>query len=439
MNPYPARPFRRLACVSAGLLSIPLALFTLILFVATGHPIPSAFIPADRLNFHVLPGDTSTLGTPTKPILLGVGSSRRCMSIMYLSLKTRPDGFMDVLDSVSMQNVYRASSGNLPHYSELSLGREYLFIADDHGLHLFRHDPHVEQYHEISGWWKEPKEPDIWPEPIAEAAVDNRHLLVCKESTAINYDLQDGRKVAAFTIPAKSKLLTGFFDSSGSPKCLVYSLPEGKAGRLEIRDLQTANLELTLDQSKFDELGIVEDDLTCANSRISPRRSVIATCLDPGNLLVIRSLANGRTRATFLLPPDTRWLGTLSSDDRFFLYGTSKKGSQLSQLEGWNELLDSWLKQHYPNRNWGTLLDIQNGATWTNLIIGDRNDYAFSEDGSRLISYTTEGRYEYDLPPKWQYFTPWAWASLGAWLGVITFCRQLRQRRRQVLAAGQGV
>jgi hypothetical protein len=237
-------------------------------------------------------------------------------------------------------------------------------------------------------------------------------------------------------VPPTSTILAGFFDSATDPKCLVYSKPEAEAGRLQIWDVRTSKIEITLDQHRISELGVIEDDLSCANSRISPRRSLIATCFDSGGLLVIRSLETGQTLATYKLQSENRWLGDVSPDDRYYLYGLSKKGSQFPVLEGWNQHLDDWLKKNFPNHNQGILLDIETGKTWPNLIIGERNEYAFSDDSSRLISYAPEGRYEYDCPPKWEYFTPWAWASLGACIGLITACWKLRERKPTVSVAG---
>jgi hypothetical protein len=37
--------------------------------------------------------------------------------------------------------------------------------------------------------------------------------------------------------------------------------------------------------------------------------------------------------------------------------------------------------------------------------------------------------YEYDLPPRRQLFTHWAWAALGAWVGSAVLWRRLRKRR----------
>jgi len=79
--------------------------------------------------------------------------------------------------------------------------------------------------------------------------------------------------------------------------------------------------------------------------------------------------------------------------------------------------LDKWLTAlintgRYPNEHRLALLELRSGQTWLELL-GDHR-CAFTDDGARLISFTEGGRYEYDVPPRWQYFTPWAWVALGA-------------------------
>ena len=95
-------------------------------------------------------------------------------------------------------------------------------------------------------------------------------------------------------------------------------------------------------------------------------------------------------------------------------------------LKGWRRDLDEWLNVCFPIRSQYALLDVQTGVTWLGLV-GDR-EYAFSDDGARLISYTNQGRFEYDLPPKWQYFTTWAWVSLASWIAMITIWWKMRKR-----------
>jgi hypothetical protein len=45
-----------------------------------------------------------------------------------------------------------------------------------------------------------------------------------------------------------------------------------------------------------------------------------------------------------------------------------------------------------------------------------------------MKSFTDAGYYIYDVPPKVRWFTPWAWASLAAWLGMIGVWWKLRNR-----------
>ena len=73
-------------------------------------------------------------------------------------------------------------------------------------------------------------------------------------------------------------------------------------------------------------------------------------------------------------------------------------------------LLDEWL----PTRKHSELLELETSRTWCDYLGEGRCD--FTDDGRQMRSFTDEGYYVYDLPPRTRWFTPWAWASLGAWV-----------------------
>jgi hypothetical protein len=87
---------------------------------------------------------------------------------------------------------------------------------------------------------------------------------------------------------------------------------------------------------------------------------------------------------------------------------------------------DAWLKEQFPDENRLALVDLHSGQTW--FALPEALMMTFTEDCSGLILFTDEGRYDYDVPPRWQYFTPWAWAALGVWLSLVAIWWKLRKR-----------
>ncbi len=414
--------FRRLACSSAGLLSVPLGLFTFFLFCATGQPVPSGFVPASRLPFEVPSMGASDLDPNGRQTLLAMSSGRRCMMTAE-QVRTAPEhGLFDrtnvtlrILDSVSMQTLYEVpvfDGGVLPY--ELAPDRKNLIAMHNDMLQVLNPGPAQTSFQKIQGPWDDPRERESWQGVGFEFAPDCRHLLICSHEWALDYSLKDCKTLADFRIPATWTSLACFYDSHGRAKCLNFFEPNGQAGRIEVRDLESKQVDVILDQSEFQKQGIREDDLTCASSRISPKRTLIVTRLDGQNLLLFRSLEDGRSISSYPISGNQSWLGDFSPDDRFLLLGIVNRHPLVHLLEGWHQDLDEWLKNSFPTRSQYALVDVQTGVTWLGLV-GDR-EYAFSDDGTRLISYTNQGRYEYDLPPqRWQLPPSYTLGSGPSW------------------------
>ena len=60
-----------------------------------------------------------------------------------------------------------------------------------------------------------------------------------------------------------------------------------------------------------------------------------------------------------------------------------------------------------------TVMDVQIGKTWPELKTGDLGSACFQSDNSHIITFGHYGAYEWDLPPRQRWFTPWVWASLA--------------------------
>jgi hypothetical protein len=72
------------------------------------------------------------------------------------------------------------------------------------------------------------------------------------------------------------------------------------------------------------------------------------------------------------------------------------------------------------------LADLETGRCWLGLY--GEGFHTFHPDGTRLLVFGDVGRFEYDLPPRWQSFTPWAWLALAVWMGLASIWWALRPR-----------
>ena len=146
-----------------------------------------------------------------------------------------------------------------------------------------------------------------------------------------------------------------------------------------------------------------------------------------------RSLENGQVQQSYFFPRENAQPIKLSPDGRFLICEYRRLHPVVAYVGGRFEWLDKWLwaNKFYPE-NWLALVDLQTSKIWRDIVGGER--CAFSDDGTRLISFTDKGRYEYNVPPQWQYFTLWAWVALGASVSLVAIWWRLRKRQPGMVA-----
>ncbi len=135
-----------------------------------------------------------------------------------------------------------------------------------------------------------------------------------------------------------------------------------------------------------------------------------------------------------------------SQNGRYFLYPTRRPGllSRWVTSDKW-----FWLQlnlmalerkcRHSPRQSIWTLFDLESGRPefeikpiQTMMSSFDCHQIAcFQEDNSSLTTIHDDGLYDWDLPPKMRWFTPWAWAALAAWLSLGGFLMRGRLHRRK--------
>jgi hypothetical protein len=211
----------------------------------------------------------------------------------------------------------------------------------------------------------------------------------------------------------------GFFDHQNRPRILVQS-----GGNAEVWDLAKRRRDWRAKNvspiSGTKAVGWVEpSELVCSASM-----KFITSQVD--QQFQVRSLEDGTTLATHKRP-DASTPQQYSRDGRFVLCSSTRASWQAQLIErlptrsllwiyesGWGEWVDASRKAICEF----ALIDLESGKSWAGLpaVWREPFDAAFRERDQKLITATDEGFYEWDLPPRWQRFTPWAWASLAVWL-----------------------
>jgi hypothetical protein len=195
---------------------------------------------------------------------------------------------------------------------------------------------------------------------------------------------------------------------------------------LEVWDVTSNQMDATLDLSEIKSRGFVTGEYD-SSFEVGAGDSILASAYHDPCFIFIRSLETGRSLQNYSLP--FKWCHPLrfSPDGRFLIIRYPLKYPLVSVAEGLHKGIEKWLEGRFPLQQRLALIDLHSGEIWPGLI--GNGLCAFTDDGARLISFTDEGRYEYDVPPRWQYFTPWAWAPLGAWAGLTIVWWKLRERR----------
>jgi hypothetical protein len=423
---------RRLARWSAGLLLLLLGLFTIILFVATGRPVPADVVSVDQLGSKF---DWNGVNLPVgqgRPIFASLSTSGRCFTTIAPPNgesgnwnRDSDDALVTVMDTATMKALgsFWDKIDHVAHSFEISLDRQYLITWPyDQNLPEQLHIRHLEsgtvEIALIEAAWGAPLVNFSWSFIFAPTC---RQVLIFSDSRAVLFDLFERRTLAACQLPDNSRIVNCFFDFQMSPKLLVSS------ENMEVWDLASNKMEKTLGRWELQNREMAWDDDPFWGG-VPSGTLVPAVVYQDGNLLLIRSLEDGRLLQSFSRSA-TGWISprVSRSHGHFLICAYSRRHPLVRLAEGRHKGLEDWLESRLPKQPRLALMDLRTGKTWFDFLGDER--VTVSDDGTRLISFTADGRYEYDVPPRLQYFTPWAWAALGTWLGLATVWWKLRKRR----------
>ena len=187
-------------------------------------------------------------------------------------------------------------------------------------------------------------------------------------------------------------------------------------------DLRSGTLDYCLKPTCEIYDGEKESWLFCLNAEHD-----LLACVLSDNEIGLWSLQHGNLLRSFPRPSGLDNL-EFSADAGFLAY-RRERGFNKS-LQNCLYKVSPGLERIYMNRLYNSgiiaLGDTRAGTNWA-FPSGDYCEFA--DDAVRVYSWNGEEfGHEYDLPPRWQYLTPWAWTALGAWIGLSVFLRRMQRR-----------
>jgi len=135
------------------------------------------------------------------------------------------------------------------------------------------------------------------------------------------------------------------------------------------------------------------------------------------NVIDVCSLSDGQVLSTVTTPFNPHEIH-LTADGRFLLYSYYDTGVFRTELRRRWTVLDNCLRffdRPGPSRWCLGLVDFESRKEHLGIRIPSPQ-LRLGEDGKSFFGITDEGECEYDLPPRYRAFSPWAWAVLAGWL-----------------------
>ena len=238
------------------------------------------------------------------------------------------------------------------------------------------------------------------------------------------WDIASGIAISTWSHDGALNPLHIYFDADDQPKLVWASASQGYAKA----DIFTKKQEITFDES--------------LSGRIMPRNGASAIDAKLSSLacplgrseLGVWSLDDGKLLYRYDWP-DHELIECHFSPNGRFLACTWDGEFDCEHFLGkrFSGIVLEWIETtSFYHRIRGpvfTVHDTMSGQNWR----GWENAHAalFSNDGTKMYSFEKDGRYTWDLPPRWRLFTPWAWASLAAWIGIAWGWKGLRAQGRE--------
>ncbi len=274
---------------------------------------------------------------------------------------------------------------------------------------------------------------------------DNRRMVYTSEGTAFLMSIDQPSARKRMETRGGFRPLVAFFDTDGQAKALFWH-KESANGILELWDMQT-------DQKAWRLEGINE---YVEPAEFSPE--VFAARMNgEENSLGLFSMKDARKRKIFLGVENVRsqaGVAPYHSPDGRFLFCPDHRAGLLSRwippgkylwLADKLYALQSAIPGLGQSITW-TLIDLQSDSPGVVLqVTRPQNQEArmqqaasFHQDGKSMTTIGDDGLYDWDLPPRMRWFTPWAWVALGVTSALGWFLWRSRRRNQSLQVADAG-
>ena len=205
-----------------------------------------------------------------------------------------------------------------------------------------------------------------------------------------------------------------YFDRQIPLKALVHG-----AGVLELWDLSSQRRDWQISRFFFIEPIMILPD---------KERFITLSCFRE---IEVRSLKDGRNLRTYSQEGVVRELRS-TPDGRFLFISSSCEHDLIRVARHLSNRLADWLVLNcsgmYDSYD-SVLLDMQTGKSWPYMDEGSPRAAFAVTHGNRpkLIRVSVDGWFEWDIPPRWRWISPWAWYALLHWLILVAAWRGLRR------------
>ena len=266
---------------------------------------------------------------------------------------------------------------------------------------------------------------------------DNRTVVYTAEGVAYLKDVEKRLTIKRLASREGFRPLVAFFGSDGHPKTLGWR-KESKNDNLELWDMQSESREWRLEGvSEYLEPTGFSSQVFAARMKDDESNLGFFSMTDARKLASTRAAANVQSQrgGTSYHSPDGRFF--LFSNDREGFFSRWVNPGKYPWLAEKMNALQSAIPVLGQSVTW-TLLDLQSDGQGMvlqttrppNLEARKRLAASFHQDGSTLTIIGDDGLYDWDLPLKTHWFTPWAWVALAGWLGLgwLLFGRRRRSR-----------
>jgi hypothetical protein len=408
---------RRITRLATGSLLVLWTGVTAALFLGTGRPLPRSFQSWESLGcvpkwLHdsYRPGDTIP-----RFFLFS-----ECGKYYATEIPEKPDSFGRRVD-IQIHDIFTKSVVCLLRQVE-NLPQAIQILPDSKNVVVATQSTDV--YEWPSGKWLRRFPQDEQHEPALEFDRSGRRFIRPDGQAAKTLTLAVPTWPGNLNFPlvvGVDRTLDVYFDSTDRPKALVLT-----SGFVARWDIKTQRPDWESSSSDYEAT-------KSARAAHEPDPDQEATAFPHENIFVayhhkygicVRSLEDGSVLGIHKLSGDAKPV-KYSDDGRHVLGLSRRERGWFTALRQISPQFQKWAEEsefctgRYAITADASVLDIQSGKNYPGLTIADFATLAaFQEETQTLLTAADDGLYEWDLPPRWRWFTPWAWPALAGWIMV---------------------